>query len=143
MTMAYGTPIKDAVVRDPDPKKLYRVEAVSYAAIQPYADQVSGDGEWYTTDPALEVFDFDIIRETPCGATVSYSHGSTKWVDLQPGKQWASRTVEEALRQFEARRKSQIWILKKQLSRAERELALALDFVSGRPHMRLVSNGDT
>lgn len=139
--MAYGTPIgnrasveeweqaarqhEESFGRDPS-QMLFRVEA-----IQPYADEVTGDGAWYVTDHRLELSTFRVLRWTPCGARLAgWSGGSSgtseRWVDLRDGhKQWASRTAAEALEQFRQRRKAQVYILKRQLRRAERELALA------------------
>lgn len=141
MSRAYGTPLQlddleaatvlaqQRLAGDGDEVGvLFRVEAVRYAAIQPYADPVTGDGEWYTTDPRLEVHAYWVYRWTEHGATLRYIEPRSfrpKWVDLRPGaKQWASRDVAEAVRQFAERRRRQIYVLKRQLARAERELAL-------------------
>lgn len=139
MGMAYGAPIRsrddlaEAVIelaqRITDERAagvLYRVEAVSYAAIQHYADPISGEGEWYSTGPRLELFAFPVQRWTEHGATLfRYSGARPKWVDLRDGaKQWASRTGVEAVAQFADRRKRQIYIIGKQMQRATRELDL-------------------
>lgn len=141
MGLAYGTPISDhrsvedweATAREHyrrwngNVDVLYRVEAVRYAAIEPYADMVTGDGAWYTTAPRLELHTFSVAKWTPTGARLSgYCGGSyDRWTSLEPGrKQWASRTAAEALEQFGNRRRAQVHILKGQLRRAERELAL-------------------
>jgi hypothetical protein len=108
---------------------LFRVEAVRYAAITPYADPITGDGEWYTTDPKLELFAYGVHKWTEHGATLKdeWSGSRRRWVDLRsPGKQWASHTAEEAVLQFAQRRKRQIWILERQLKRARMELGLTM-----------------
>ena len=125
--MAYGPSIEQALLRIYEPDTLFRIEAVSYAAIAPYADPVTGDGEWYTTKPKLEVSAYPVAKWTEHGATLKiWSGARPKWVDLRPGKQWASRTIEEAVRQFEQRRARQIWILQRQLASAEYERKLAI-----------------
>jgi hypothetical protein len=122
--MAYGTPLKQAREWQWEGDHLFRVEAVSYAAIQPYADPVSGEGAWYTTDPRLEVTGYEVRNWTEHGATLE-TFSRRKWVDLRPhAKQWASRTIEEAVEQFRLRRKRQIYILERQLARARYEMDL-------------------
>lgn len=141
MSRAYGTPLQlddleaatvlaqQRLAGDGDEVGVvFRVEAVSYAAIQPYADPVTGDGEWYITDPRLEVHAYWVNNWTAHGATLRHVEPGSyrpKWVDLRLGaKQWASRDVAEAVRQFAERRRRQIHVLRRQLVRAERELAL-------------------
>lgn len=98
---------------------LWRVEAVSYAVP---VDRYESD-DWTSTDPGLELFALAVKKRTPTGARLVRGD---KWTTLNPArKQWASRTPEEALAQFIARRRSQIYILEKQLARAQRELYLA------------------
>lgn len=138
MGMAYGEPfggrhgsISDAATRflarpwrTVDTQHLWRVEAVSYSTV------IDAEREEYgSTAPRLELFLVSIKHWTPCGARLlSWRSYGPVWVDLRSGaKQWASRTPEEALRQFELRRRKQINILKRQLLRAERELVLALE----------------
>lgn len=107
---------------------LLRAEAVRYAAIQPYADPVSGDGEWYTTAHTIELFAFPVVRWTPFGATIQpiWGHRTRNWVGLRdPDKQWASRTAEQAVRQLMLRRRRQRYILERQMDRARAEESLA------------------
>jgi hypothetical protein len=76
----------------------------------------------------LEVHAYPVLRETPCGATLLniWSGARPKWVDLREGaKQWASRSVREAVEQFAERRRRQVWILNRQVLRAEYERDLA------------------
>lgn len=120
---------------------LFRVEAVSCAAISHYACPVSGEGEWYTTPPRLELFGYDVHKWTEHGATLNHcwSGARRRWVDLRPGaKQWASRTAREAVEQFALRRKRQLYVLKRQIARAEEELSLTDHILGdgqrGRPH---------
>lgn len=143
MGLAYGLPLKGYAslaeweaaaverwheVRAEPRDVLFRVETVSYAAIQPFADPATGDGEWYTTDPRIELFVLTVLKWTPTGARLAYADrfNRDRWTSLDPQrKQWASRTAAEALVQFRDRRRAQVHILKGQLRRAERELALA------------------
>lgn len=136
--MAYGTPLRDyptlaaaaqaAVERAQRfmPASavglLFRISAVSYAVSDHW-------GDWSSTGPRLELDTYPVARWTPCGARLHYSEragADGKWVDLRPGhKQWASRDPEAALRQFLARRRGQIHILERQISRAKEEHGLA------------------
>lgn len=134
MGRAYGTPIpqttdgpqcrvaeSQALARTVPGEYLFRVEAVSYSYT------VDADREEYgSTEPRLEVFALEVLRWTEQGATLREMSGArNRWVNLQPGaKQYASRTVAEAVEQFASRRRAQIYILQRQLRRAERELAL-------------------
>jgi len=142
MTMAYGTKVRgsqDFAKAEAEARArhehyyteaagwCYRAEPVRYAAIHPYADPVSGEGEWYTTDPVIELFAFPVVRWTPCGATIKDIHGGseTRFADLRPGaKAYASRTAQEAVLALRRRRNSQVYVLAKKLVRAKREIAL-------------------
>ncbi len=133
--MAYGTKITgdfdkvqaEAIARESrygDPVGwLFRVEAVSYSYV------VDADREEYgSTTPALEVQAYAVTRWTPCGATLRdiWSGAKPKWVDLRPGaKQWASRSVREAVEQLAERRRRQLYVLARQTRRAEYERDLA------------------
>lgn len=137
--MAYGTPLRDyptlAAATQAAVERaqrfmpvsavglLFRISAVSYAVSDAW-------GDWTSTGPRLELDVHPVARWTPCGARLHYAErpgGDGKWVDLRPGhKQWASRDPEEALRQFLARRRGQIHILERQLSRAKEEHDLAV-----------------
>lgn len=142
MGRAYGTPIpqttdgpqcrvaeSQALARTIPGEYLFRVEAVSYSYT------VDADREEYgSTEPRLEVFALEVLRWTEQGATLRYEWAGSRnrWVNLQPGaKQYASRTVAEAVEQFASRRRAQIYILQRQLRRAEREWALTQPRVLG------------
>lgn len=141
MGRAYGTPIAQTtdgpacesaeaqcLIRTIPGDYLFRVEAVSYS------QTIDADREIYgSTDPRLEVFPLQVLRFTEHGATLYETSGCrNRWVDLRPGaKQYASRTVKEAVEQFATRRQNQIHILQRQIARAEAELALTAG-VSGR-----------
>lgn len=134
MGRAYGTPIpqttdgpqcrvaeSQALARTTPGDYLFRVEAVSYSYT------VDADREEYgSTEPRLEVFALEVLRWTEQGATLREMSGArNRWVNLQPGaKQYASRTVAEAVEQFASRRRAQIYILQRQLRRAEEDLRL-------------------
>lgn len=141
MGLAYGTPVTgdlDAAEQAAIAKHSHyytdavgwviRAEAVRYAAIQPYADPISGDGEWYTTHPRIELFAFPVVRWTPCGATIKNIWGRrySTFVDLRPGhKQYASRTAREAVEQLVERRRRQMHVLDRQRARAADEKHVA------------------
>ena len=98
---------------------LWRVEAVRYSGCE--LTEWGGE-DYYTTAPRLEIFGEEVGKWTPCGARLRHSG---RWVDLRDGaKQYASRTVAEAVAQFARRREGQIYILRRQLRRAEEELSL-------------------
>lgn len=134
MGRAYGTPIAQtvdglqcaaaewqALAHTIPGDYLFRVEAVSYS------QTIDADREEYgSTDPRLEIFPLEVLRWTEHGATLREMSGArNRWVDLRTdAKQYASRTVAEAVEQFSKRRRAQIYILQRQLRRAERELAL-------------------
>ena len=104
---------------------LYRVVANRYSGC---SLDVNGCENYYTSSPQLEAFAFPVERWTPHGATLKdiWSGARKRWVDLRPGaKQWASRTVEEAIGQLAQRRRRQLWVLGKQIRRAEEEKHLA------------------
>ena len=132
MGMAYGAPLRwngetfdfdDAqkACRHDGDLVLWRVEAVSYS----YIVDAEHD-EYGSTDPRLEVFSIPVLRWTLHGATLVRRVGvRNQWVDLRPNaSQWASRTPADALEQFRLRRQRQLYVLRKQIARAERELAL-------------------
>lgn len=97
---------------------LWRIEAVRYSGCE--IDQFGGEN-YYLTDPRLELFAVSVKKWTPTGARL----WSGRHVDLRDrAKQYASRTVVEALEQFKRRREAQIWILERQLRRAKTELRL-------------------
>jgi hypothetical protein len=127
----YIEPLAEALARPPEPHTLYRAEVKRYAAFDPFATEYGG--EWYTTDPKLEVLAFKVHKWTECGATIGHWSGARrKWVDLRPGaKHWASRTIPEALEALIKRRDAQIYILKKQLHTAKLERTLAINACKG------------
>lgn len=136
--MHYGTVIKRGAILEAETAArerhshyyepvgwLYRVEANRYSGC---SLDVNDCENYYVTSPRLEAFAFPVERWTPCGATLKgiWSGARLRWVDLRPGaKQWASRTVEEAIRQLGERRRRQLWVLGKQVRRAEEEKHLA------------------
>jgi hypothetical protein len=105
---------------------LWRCEAKRYSVV------IDPDAEIYgVSDPRLELHYYGVIRRTEKGA---YIHGpghltrhqasSEHLVRLWANKAYARNTVDEAVKDFAARRKRQIQILERQLSRAQEELAL-------------------
>ncbi len=128
MGQAYGTPVDvcDLAATERAARErfvdgfeyLWRIEGVRYSTC--HLDQF--DQEIYgVTDPRLEVFMHSVKRWTPTGARL----WDGRHVDLRDGhKQFASRTIGEALSQFANRRRNQIKILERQLLRATTELML-------------------
>lgn len=99
---------------------LWRVEAVRYSICTPPTRGWEG---YLVTALRLEVFGEVVGKWTPFGARLRYS---SKWVDLREGaKQYASRTVAEAVAQFAKRRRRQLYILAGQTRRAQEDAALA------------------
>lgn len=105
------------------PGVLWRVEAVSYSTCTLRED---GSEDYSSTPPRLELFALPVHHWTPTGASLEeFSGARRRWVRLgHGGKEYASRTPDEALRQFADRRRAQIRILEAQLARARRELRL-------------------
>jgi hypothetical protein len=73
--------------------------------------------------------EFDVVRETPCGAWIQHSYGKKRFINLRCVKQWASKTPEEAKKNFLARKKRQISILEHQLQDAK-DSVIAMGLVS-------------
>lgn len=136
MTRHYGTPVhledleaasvqaQQRLAGDGDEVGvLFRVEAVRYSGC---ALTEWGGEDYYVTDPKLETHAYWVHKWTEHGATLREMNGARRrWVDLRPGaKQWASRDLGEAVRQFAERRRRQIYVLNRQLDRAKAELAL-------------------
>ncbi len=98
---------------------LYRVEGITYAAPLNEYDERCGEGR-----SELVTHKFEILKETPCGVWISYGCDK-KFVNLNSVKQFASRTLEDANRQFIYRKRRQITILKSQSKQAEKYLRMA------------------
>ena len=98
---------------------LWRAEARRYSYV------IDADAELYgTSAPRLELWWHRVKRWTPRGARLN----NGKYVNLDKNisrREWASRTKEEAVESFIARRRRQISLLQGQLNYAEQELALA------------------
>jgi hypothetical protein len=104
---------------------LWRCEAKRYASFDEDGDVT------YISDPKLEVRWYKVNRRTPKGAWINGHWAGEIWskgelVTLSRNKAFARNTVDEAVKDFIARRKRQIAILQGQLQRAERELNLTL-----------------
>ncbi len=102
---------------------LWRCEAKSYSYV------VDAEREEYgVTDPRLELRWLIVLRRTARGAYIApqdYTQPDTGvLVRLWASKAFARETVDEAVKDFAARRKRQVAILEGQLSRARHELAL-------------------
>ena len=103
---------------------LWRCEAKRYSYI------IDADrGEYGVTDPRLELRWLKVTKRTPKGAYIHLMDcrtGGDQLVILSRNKAFARNTVDEAVRDFTARRKRQIAILEGQLQRAQRELNLTM-----------------
>ena len=131
--MAYNFTVDKFDLDAFQPDILFRVYAQVYAGHDPYATPYGGED--YVTDPVLEVSRHRVLRWTECGATLEeFSGARHRWVDLRPeAKQWASLTVRQALVEFRQRRERQLYVLKRQLARAEQERSLACAALAGLP----------
>lgn len=103
---------------------LIRAEANRYSSC---VLDVNGCEDYYVSGPQIELFAFPVLRFTPLGATLKdiWSGAKQRWVNLQPGaKQWASRTGAEAIEQLRERRRRQVWVISRQMRRAETDMAV-------------------
>lgn len=101
---------------------LIRAEANRYSSCTLDAN---GCEDYHTSGPQIELFAFPVLRFTPCGATLKdiWSGTRQRWVDLRPGaKQWASRTGREAIEQLLERRRRQVWVISRQIARANDDM---------------------
>jgi hypothetical protein len=78
--------------------------------------------------PDLRLKEYEVIKETPCGAWIRLLDGVyiKKFVNLKARKKYACLTIEDALESFIRRKKRQILILKHQLEMAESGLRQAV-----------------
>lgn len=109
---------------------LWRCEAKRYSIV------IDADRDEYgVSDPRLELRFYPVIKRTPKGAYINrYAFSFSppekeggELVILSHNKAYARNTVDEAVKDFIARRKRQIAILEGQLQRAQRELNLTID----------------
>lgn len=104
---------------------LWRCEAKRYSYV------IDAEAEEYgISDPRLELRYHDVVKRTERGAYIRaqhYTHPPLLLVRLWANKAFARNTVDEAVKDFIARRKRQIAILEGQLNRAKVELALTTD----------------
>lgn len=71
---------------------------------------------------------YPVIRVTPHGVWLvvpSRTRAPRKWVNVSASYAWAARTQDVAMRDFKARKRRQIEIIRSQLRRAEAALAAA------------------
>lgn len=102
---------------DPEEDVLWRCEAKRYSYV------IDADRDEYgVTDPRLELRWLRVYKRTPKGAWLA-----DRLVILSHNKAYARNTVDEAVKDFIARRKRQIAILEGQLQRARRDLNLTVD----------------
>lgn len=98
---------------------LWRCESKVFSyTIDPETDRYG------TTDPVLHMMWFTVKRWTPTGARLE--DGKMVYLDKKiTRREWASKTLEEALQSFKERRMRQVNILQHQLNYAQAELDLA------------------
>ena len=119
--------------------KLYRYRDVQFGSCDEYENIIS-------TRVAVEVMEFDVVKETRCGAWIHYGcqlfqpdvippRSELKFVNFRCRKQFACRTKEEALASFVARKQRQISILNAKLRRAKEALAEANGMIGNRQPM--------
>ena len=67
------------------------------------------DNSYSGSTTKLEIIAFPVVKATPTGFRIlrggSDEHPETRWISHSWNKQWASRTPEDALRSYIARRK--------------------------------------
>lgn len=100
---------------------LWRCEAKRYSYV------IDADRDEYgITHPRLELVWLRVTKRTAKGAHVAclLNQNGDTFVRLWANKAFARNTVDEAVKDFIARRKRQIRILEGQLNRAKVELAL-------------------
>jgi hypothetical protein len=102
--------------------KLYRFEDISYGVLNEW-EEVAGS---YVR---VEEREYEIIKETPKGYWIKYFSSSRefpvndkKWVSNNARNRFAFPSKEEALVNFEARKKRQIEILGTRLKKAKEAL---------------------
>jgi hypothetical protein len=101
------------------PEYLVRAEARRYSVI------IDADADRFgVSGPGLELFYFNILRLTPCGAWIDV-WGEARFVLLTANKKWACKTTDEALGSLAARKRRQVQILSRRLQEAKEDLALA------------------
>ncbi len=101
---------------------LWRCEAKRYSHI------IDIDREEYSvTEPRLELTYYYVNSRTEKGAWIREDLSWARFINLSHNKAFARNTVDEAVKDFIARRKRQIAILEGQLQRAQRELNLTVE----------------
>lgn len=92
----------------------YRVTGVSYASMCDEFDNPTGPGR-----KELHIQSYPVLRTTPKGVVIELSPDEPRLVLHQSRNQYASPTKEQALKNFIARKKRQIYILSGQLEAAK------------------------
>lgn len=99
--------------------KLYRFDDMTYSTV---SISVSGNETYGSTPVQLELREFDVISETPCGYWISYEF-TKKWVRKRG--RFAQESIEDARKDFLRRKRIQIRIFTKRLQRAQEATWLA------------------
>lgn len=111
--------LKTAALRanphDPDAKRWWRIDDCSYATFDEWGDS-------YSTGPRIEAHAFEVVRETPKGVWLrrGWLFATEQWVGVNWKRRFAAPTVEEAFKDYIARRERQRAICQAQADRAER-----------------------
>lgn len=77
-------------------------------------------GSDWNTQVHVHCYDFNVIRETPCGYWIeNFSALLPKWVSKTGKKRYAYPTKDEARASYYARKQRQVTILTEQLHQAQ------------------------
>lgn len=114
--------------------KAYRYYDQMYSGV---SIDAGGGENFYSIGPKIELREFTITKETPCGFWITEECGflSTKprWISKTSRKKYACLSKEEGLKSFIRRKRRQCSILSTQLQRAEDALANATSMLNDLP----------
>lgn len=98
-------------------KFLYRYEITRYGSVDEYGESVR------TTSIEVRAMKYSILKQTKCGYWIEYwgakLFGDKKFVNLEKTKKFANISKELALKDFLARKKRYIEILRHRLAETE------------------------
>ena len=105
--------------------KHYRYESRRYSSVIDAEREIYG-----VTRPKLELQEYEVEKETPCGYWIrrkvgSFSGIDRRWVSKTSRKRYAYPSKQEALEGFLARKKRYALILSSKLKEAKEDIALA------------------
>lgn len=106
-------------MREPDNFYLYRVEDRSYSTI------IDADREEYGSATRIELIRYLVLKRTPQGWWVQEGLGGKRYVKEGVRNGFARPTVEDAVKDYQARKERQWSIHQARADRAKRLLAAA------------------